>query len=638
MASSSSAARSVRVDRAGGSSDWTAPLVRLFLERSDRDANRVALRYKQFGIWHELTWRDHRRSVERLALGLLELGVGAGDRVAVMGRPTPQWLWADLASQSIGAVTLGLYLTASVDDVRHQVEDSGARVFVAETQEYVDKLYEAEAIAGRQLVDHIVVVDTQGMLGQRSERSHALAEIQDCGARRMEAASMSADSSDGGEWVRLVEQRTGDEPVRMFFTAGTTGRPKGLVLTSRNLLGAWGELFSSLQEPPGPRDRSVSYMPMAHVGETIFSLVLPVLFGSVPHFPEDEDAVNEALVEVSPTLLLAFPRVLELYASSALIDLETGSGLKRWGYRLATRLRRGGRGGIGSWISYQLVFRHLLNTFGFRQVRLAFTGGAPVSPEVARLWHEWGVPLREFYGLAECGGIATVQVGGRPRAGMAGTAAPGVEVRLTDDGEVLVRGPGVFPGYLGQAEQPAVLDGGGWLHTGDLGEQLDDGNFRILDRKQDIFTTASGEVVIPSQLEHALKYGQYVRDAMVVGAGRTTLGALLALDVENLSQWARREKIVYTSAGNLVANPKVTELLERSVDEANARLAEAGSEHRISSFRVLPHELESGDEITPTRTLKRQQLARKFAHLIDEMFADEPVPPARPRPAGDVRA
>ena len=634
MATASSDA-SLRGQAAGAGHDRDRALVQLFLERAEADADRVALRYKEFGIWHELTWRAYRTNVERLALGFLGLGLGVGDRVAVMGRPTPEWLFTDVATQSIGGVTLGLYLTTAAKDVRHQLQDSGARIFVAETQEHVDKLLDAEALAGVELVDHVVVMETQGMLGRRSSRLHSLSEIQERGDHRL--------NGDAGAWMRLVEQRRDTDPIRMFFTAGTANRPKGLELSSRNLITPWGDLFSSLGDPPGPRDRSVSYMPLAHVGETVFSVVLPILYGSVPHFAEDEDAVNEALVEVSPTLLLAFPRVLELYASKALIDLETGSGLKRRAYRLAVKLRRGARGGahggLGGWLAYQLLFRHLLNTFGFRKIRLAFTGGAPVSPEVLRLWHEWGVPLREFYGLTECSGIATAQLEKTLQPGTAGTAAPGVDVRVSGDGEILVRGTGVFSGYVTEAETASEVDGDGWLCTGDLGEASPDGDIRILGRKGDVFSTASGQVVVPSELEHALKYGPYVRDAMVVGEGRSQVCALLGIDVENVSQWARGEKIMYTSTANLASNPKVSELLQRSVDEANARLAEGGNPHRIAVFRVLPAELEGGDEITPTRTLKRPQLTRKYAALIDEMYGSQPHPSDNMgRSANDVPA
>lgn len=604
-------------------------LIQLFVERAAADPARVALRHKHFGIWQEVSWETYRQHVERLALGLRSLGVGAGDRVAVMGDPIPEWMYADLATQSVGGIAYGLYVTTPPDGVRYLLEDGGARVFVAEDQEYVDKLLDAEELAGKQLVQHILVADRQGMFAYRDERICTVADVMARGdeARRAEPEC----------WDRLVEQRTPHEPIRIFYTSGTTGRPKGALVSSSNLVNTWGSVLAGLARTPGRSDRSVSYMPFAHIGETIFSTVLPILFGSVPHLPEDEDGVGEAMVEVSPTLLLAFPRVWETYASQALVDIETGSALKRAAYALAMRARRGlleaawaGRrpsplhratGGL----AYHLVFRHLLNRFGFQKMRFVITGGAPVSPDVTRLWQMWGVRIMELYGMTECGGIATLQDDPTPRPGVAGRAIPAAEVRLADDGEILIRGDGVFHGYWNNPDATAeTLDADGWLHTGDLGEFLEDGSLKMIDRKKDVLITALGQVVPASEIEHALKFGPYIRDAMLVGDGRTYLGALLEIDFENVAEWARKEKLLYTSFTNLATNARVNELLQQAVDAANQRLAAAGRP-RVEAFRVLPKELdpELGDEITPTRKVKRRQLAEKFNDLVEDMYRTE---------------
>lgn len=608
----------------GGSS-----LISLFAERARVDPERVALRHKDYGIWQEVTWSTYRQNVEHLALGLRSLGVAAGDRVAVMGDPIPEWIYADLAAQSIGAIAYGLYVTTPPDGVRFLLEDGGARVFIAEDQEYVDKLLDAEDLAGGRLVDHILVADRQGMFAYRDERICAVADVMARGAQ--------ARLEDPGCWERLIEQRTAHEPIRIFYTSGTTGRPKGALVSSSNLIETWGSVLAGLDRPPGPSDRSVSYMPFAHIGETIFSIVVPILFGSVPHLPEDEDGVGEAMVEVSPTLLLAFPRVWETYASQALVDIETGSAIKRTAYSLAMRARRGVLEAawaarrpslvhrITGAVAYQLVFRHLLNRFGLQQVRFVITGGAPVSPDVIRLWQMWGVRIMELYGMTESGGIATLQDDPTPRPGVAGRAIPAAEVRLADDGEILIRGAGVFGGYWNNPDATAeTLDADGWLHTGDLGEFLDDGNLKMIDRKKDVLITALGQVVPASEIEHALKFGPYVRDAMLVGDGRAYLGALLEIDFENVAEWARKEKLVYTSFTNLATNPRVSELLQRAVDGANERLAAAGRP-QVQAFRVLPKELdpELGDEITPTRKVKRRQLADKFKELVEDMYRTE---------------
>jgi long-chain acyl-CoA synthetase len=593
------------VSGTGRGSEAGAPaLVRLFLDRADAAAGEVALRSKQRGLWREVTWGEYRDDVERVALGLQQLGVAAGHRIAVMGRPTAEWLYADLAVQSLGAMAVGLYLTTSTEELCRQLQRSRARVFLAGSLEQVDRLHEAEEHAGQILVDHVVLLTDRPTAGHEGGRLHGWGEVLARGDERRLA--------DPEAWRTVVERRTGDEPIRLFFTPGTTGPPNGVPLTSRNLIGPWQGLFSTLDKPPGPSDRTVARLPLAHPGETVFSVVLPIVFGSVPHFPEDEDTVEEAMVEVSPTLLFAIPRQLELGAARALIDLETGSGLKRRLYGAARAARRGSGPGarIGGWFAYQLLFRHLLNTFGLRRVRYALTGGAPVSPHLLRLWGQWGLPLVELYGTTECAGLAAVRDPGAPAA----VAVAGVDVRLDDGGEILVRGPGVFVGYA-DGEQAHPVDADGWLHTGDIGRHAP-GGIEVVDRQADLFAAGSGELVAPIELEQSLTDGPYLSEAMVFARG-DGLVALLGLDLANVAVWARRRGILFTSPAELIDEPQVHELVRQAIDEANERTGRQGTGHRITDFRLLPAELEAGADLTPLRGLRREQLATRYGGLFD---------------------
>ena len=520
---SGSAARRADATQSG---DAGMALVRLFLDRADRHGGELALRYKRLGIWREVTWAQVREHVEHLALGLTQLGVGQGDRVAIMGRPMAEWVYADLAAQSLGAVTVGLYVTTPHDEVARQLRVSGARVFVAETLEYVDGLLDAErTVGGAPLADHIVVISGRGLAGRTDPRVRSIVEV--------EAAGAALAAGGTATWRAMAEQCSADAPIRLFFTAGTTGDPKAVELSTANLVGPWRAYLSSLPEPPGPKDRSVSFLPLAHVGETAFSTVLPILYGSVPHFPEDEDTVGEALIEVSPTLLFAFPRLLDLYASNALVDLDTGATTKRRLYGLAER--------IGGPLAYHSVHRHLLNKFGFRKVRIALVGGSTVSSEVVELWRRWGLRLSRYYGLTEAGGLSAVAAPG----GEDLTPVPGVELRLDSSGEVLVRGAGVFDGYLTDVTDGVQLDADGWLHTGDVGTS-NAGGVQVLDRSAALLRTGDGATVIPSEIENALKFGSYIQDAMFVPLCPVRLGALIWLNLENGALLARGQNVLCT--------------------------------------------------------------------------------------------
>ena len=356
------------------------PLVQHFLARSEATPDAVAFRHKDRGIWKEVTWASYAATVEDYALGLLELGVQEGDRVCMMGRPTPEWLYLDFASQSVGATFFGIYVTTRPADVRYLLEDGRPRVFMAEDQEFVDRLLDAEE--GASLVEHIVVADMNGMFQYRDPRLLS--------AEALAARGEERRKSDTGRWRDLVAARSADEVSRISYTSGTTGRPKGAMLTSRNLVWAISALYHSLGNDPGSRDRTISYMPPASPAEITYSIAMPALFGTVPHIPEDPEEYTEAFVEVNP-MLLAFPRMWETFASRAQVDVETGRPLKRWAYtralawsrRYYSRIWRGERPSVVQavlrWVAYQTVFRHLLDKFGLRRLRFVITGGAPVS-------------------------------------------------------------------------------------------------------------------------------------------------------------------------------------------------------------------------------------------------------------------
>jgi long-chain acyl-CoA synthetase len=613
-------------DRADPEVFSARPLVHWFRERTERYPDAVAYRYQDLGIWKEVTWREYQRSVAEVALGLEEMGVGPGDRVAMMGEATPEWIVLDFATQSLGAIFYGIYVTTRPEDLRYLLEDGQPIVFMAEDQEYVDKLFDAEA--DEPLVRHVVVADMRGMFQYSEPRLRSFEALRQRGAELLAERPRS--------WHELVDQRDADEINRISYTSGTTGRPKGAMLSSRNLLWSCSALYRSLGFLPEPADRTVAYMPPASPAEVTYSIVLPALYGTVPHIPEDMATRAHAFVEIGPTLLLAFPRMWEIYASRAQVDIDTGRRLKRRAYELALRLARpaqeatwaeaspGAAATVGNWLAYHLVFRHLLDKFGLRRLRFVITGGAPVSPDILRLWNLWGVRVQEIYGMTEVGGLATVQMDGRPLPGVAGKPLYGMEIRLADDGEILLRSPGVFRGYWrNEGATRDVVDEDGWLHTGDIGELRPDGNLKVVDRRSDLLETADGRVVPASDIEHRLKRSPYIREAMLAGQGRLYLTALVEIDVDAVSEWARAHRILYTSFNSLITSPAIQQLIEETFAAVNEELETSGKPG-VRAFRILPKELdpEEGDEVTSTNKVRRRQLANKFADLIDSMYAD----------------
>lgn len=603
----------------------STPLIQMFERRVRGDGDAVAFRVKELGIWREVTWTEYADHVECIALGLESLGVGIGDRIAMMADPIPEWLYADMAAQSLGAIIYGLYVTTGSEEIDYLLRDADAKVFIVEDQEYVDRTLAIPELPPS--VAKLLVVDRKGMFAY----DHPLL----CGFEEIEALGRAIREKQPDRWKTLLQTRHADEVIGLFYTSGTTGRPKGAMLTSSNIVSAWHNLFLATDEFPNGGDRTVAHVPFAHVAERAFSVWMPILYGSVAHLPEDMDTVREAMIEVNPTMLMGFPRMWETYASQVMVEVGVADPLKRSSYALAMRARRSSLSRIwsggtvpvvsrfASWMAYWGMCRPILDKFGYKQLRFVLTGGASVSPDIVRLWQMWGVRMMEIYGMTECAGLITVQAERQPRPGVAGKPLPGVEVTLDEVGEILVRGATVYEGYWARPDD-SLVDDDGWLHTGDIGEMLPDGNLRIIDRKKDILIMSTGQVVPASETENILKYSIYIRDAMLIGDGRPYLTALIEMDYENVSEWARSSGITYVSFSNLAQNPAVVKLIAAEIENANATLLERGKQP-VKSTTVLPKELdpEEGDEVTATRKVKRRQLAQKFEDFVNDMYRTE---------------
>lgn len=594
----------------------------LFLERVAARPDAVALRYKDFGLYQEVTWRKYRADVEAFALGLISLGIEAGDRIAIMGDPCYEYFVADMAGLSVGAVTYGIYTTCSPTEVRHQLENAGAKLFIAENQEYVDKVLDLENLTTD--LKRIVVGDMRAMFLYRDDRILSFTGVQEMGREL-------ARTQPG-----LFEQRVAavkPEDIAVFvYTSGTTGAPKAAMLTHRDLMvGMVNTYLQGFPELEKGNQRVITHLPLAHLVERSMSLCLMLIADVTPHIGEEVDNLRETLVEVEPTFFHAVPRVWEKIASQIQVNIDRADPVKRASYRVAMAIARRhakyvwARKRVPFWLAAanglarQVVFRPMLMKVGLHKLRAALTAGAPIPPTVQAVWQVWGVNLRNLYGITEHT-LVLCQSDPFQEPGDAGVPLYPKEVVLGDDGEILVRGPGMFAGYFRNEEATKLAIQDGWFHTGDVAVKMPNGHFRIVDRKKDIMVTSGGKNISPSEIENLLKGSSYISEAVLFADARKFPSALIEIDFDTVADWARQHGIVYTGFTSLSQHPRVVELIGAEIEKSNEHLARV---EQVKKFRIIPKELdpEEGDT-TPTRKVKRKHIYTMFQDLVEDMYRD----------------
>jgi long-chain acyl-CoA synthetase len=597
----------------------TAPAV--LAERARQAPDGVAYRAKKLGLYREQTWRQYAALVGRAADGFAKLGLTRGERVAIIGDVCEEWVIGDLAAQALGAVTYGIYPTASGAETEYQLRDAGASVVIAEDQEYVDKVL---AVIDRlPNIRHIVVIDTRALFAYRHEKLTTFAAVLQSGTAEEEAALARLEG--------LASELSADDPAFIIYTSGTTGHPKGALCShGRHLAGTYNmvEHYPLLARP----QRTVVYLPLSHGLGRDIAITLPLISGLVPHFGEDPEELAATLFEVAPTVLFMVPRYLQKFASRVVVAIMESSALKRQAYAAAMVIgRRHARARwdarVRPWdaAAYALcraaVFRPVLGKLGLDELELVICAGAPLPKETAALWQIWGVNLCEAYGQTEeVGAIISGQPGPFPRPGDVGALAAGWELRIAETGEIQIRGDYVFEEYIGQPEMTQEVRGAdGWLRTGDIGEWKE-GRLRLVDRARDFIVTAGGKTLSPSYIENALRASPYVAEVTIFGHARKYVTALIEIDFETVSDWARGKNVAYSGFTSLARHARVEALLKGEVERANAQLARV---EQIKDFRILPKALdpeEEGEPITPTRKVKRQQLYERFRDLVESMY------------------
>jgi long-chain acyl-CoA synthetase len=595
----------------------TATLAGRLLEHARDRADEVAIREKHRGVWREWTWAGYAKRVADVAAGLRSLGVVPGSRVAVHAENRPEWVIADLAAQGLGACTVGVYPTSPAAEVEYLLGHSAAEVLIAEDEEQLDK-----ALAVRErlpLLRHIVVMDPRGLrlAGLPGVLTFAELEKRGTGADSVERYAESVGALDPGATAVLV------------YTSGTTGPPKGAMISHANLVAAGRSFVEVLGVERG--DEVLSYLPLCHVAERLITVIDGIWAGIVVNFGEGGPSFANDLRDVQPTVFLGVPRVWEKMLATVEIRMADASRLKRALYRACLRQgrriaprRMTGRATAGDRVVLALcgllVFRALRERLGMSRVRAPISGAAPIAPQVLEWLWAIGIPVREGYGQTENTAICTLNPVGDIRLGTVGVASSGVEVRIADDGEILTRSAGVFLGYLDNPEATAeTVDAEGWLHTGDVGELDADGFLRITDRKKDIIITAGGKNISPSEIENLLKVSPFVREAVVIGDRRKYLTALIGIELDTVGNWASRRGLAYTTYADLSAKPDVRALIDGVVQDANEQLAQV---ERIKRFTLIGKELDHEDgELTATQKVKRRAMEDRFSDEIEAMYS-----------------
>jgi len=599
-------------------------LPQYLLQQAQEHPRDVAIREKQKGIWQEWTWAQYLDEVRALALGLVAIGLEKGDKLAILSDNRPQVYWTMVAVQIAGGMPVPLYQDAISRELQYVIDHADATIVLAEDQEQVDKVLEIRGHVPK--VRRIIYDDPKGMRHYTDPVLVRFTEVQ--------AQGQQLEKKRPGLFHELVAAGQLDDVALISYTSGTTGAPKGAMLSHANLIAA---VEGMLQVESYRRtDETLAYLPPAWIGDTFWSLTAALIVGFRVNCPERPETVQENIREIAPHFLVAPPRIWENLVSLVQVKMEDASFVKRrlynlfmpYGYDVARR--RMEHQALSSWqrvmhaLGEFFVFGPLRDHLGFRLIRSAYTGGAALGPEVFLFFRALGINLKQVYGQTECG-VSCVQRDEQVALGTVGTPFPNVELQLALDGEVIVRGPCVFVGYYKNPEATASTIREGWLYSGDAAFFDHNGQLVVIDRAQDVTALANGTKFAPQFIENKLKFSPYIKEAVTIGQDRPYVAAMINIDMENVGKWAERRQVAYTTYTDLAQKPEVYELIAREVERVNRDLDEA---MQIKRYVLLHKELDADDEeITRTRKVRRGFVAQKYDTIIAALYADAPEVP-----------
>jgi long-chain acyl-CoA synthetase len=581
----------------------------------------VILRQKEFGIWQSISWTEFGAIAREVGMGLIALGFEPGECAAVLSNTNREWLYADMGILGAGGVSNGIYPTDAPAQVEYLCADSAVVHLFVEDDEQLDKALEVRARLP--LLRKIIVFDMEGL------RDFNDPQVMSFEALR--ALGREYDAAHPGVWEQRLLARKPEDLAVLIYTSGTTGKPKGAMLSHANIVFACN-LYCRIFEQR-PDDERICFLPLCHVAERVVGTYTALLSGTRLNFVENPETVPENVREIAPTVFGAVPRIWEKFYSGVLIRLREASRLQQLAYGLAIGIghrvakRREQRKPVpvplaaAFWLARVLVLNNIRKVIGAHRARLLITGAAPISPDLLRWYMALGLEMVEVWGQTESGGISTAIPAGGAKPGSIGLPLPDTEVKLSPEGELLVRSPSVFMGYLNQPDKTAETLRDGWLHTGDVGRVDEEGYFYITDRMKDIIITAGGKNVTPSEIENQLKFSPYVTDAVVIGDRRPFLTALIMIDHENVEQYAQERSIPFSNYASLCRRPEIQELIEAEVAKVNATFARV---EQVRKFRLIEQKLTAEDEeLTPTMKLKRKLVNEKYRDLIESMYTRE---------------
>ena len=584
---------------------------------------RVAMRYKDYGLWHDIVWNDYYRLAKQVGTALISMGLQKGDCVSIIGDNCPEWVLIDMGIQCSGGVSVGVYATNAWQQVEYVLDHSESKFFFVENEEQLDKwLNFRDKVPG---LKKVIVWDTEGLREFKDPMVMTYEELLETGALELDKHP--------DLFEERMEDVSSDDLSVLIYTSGTTGRPKGAMLTHENV--TWMATAVENHNPMQDADEVLSFLPLCHIFERLFSVFAQIKHAYVVNFVEKPDTVMDNMIEVSPTFGYAVPRIWEKYYSGILIRMAEATWFKRMVFGMALII---GKKRAGLMMDFQkvplyldilfklahfTVFRKLKERMGFDRIRVAYSGAAPISPEVLKFFLSIGMNLMEGYGQTEGTGVTCTSQVGKAKFGMVGTPLPGCDVKIADDGEILVKSPGVFKGYYRNPEATAETIVDGWLHSGDVGEIDEDGYLKITDRKKDIIVTAGGKNITPQYIENKLKASVYINDAVVIGDRRKFLSCLVMIDEDNVVKYAQDNKVQFSTYNDLTQHAAVHQLIQKEVDMVNETLARVET---IRKFTILPKKLyEEDGEVTPTMKVKRSYVNEAFKDLIEAMYKRKKV-------------
>jgi long-chain acyl-CoA synthetase len=597
---------------------------KLALRNAQRFPDKVAIREKDLGIWQSYRWSQYVEQARLIALGLAALGFARGDKTAIVGDNRPQLYWAMLATQALGGVPVPLYQDSIEKEMEYIIGHAEARFAVVEDQEQVDKLLLVRAQCPG--LEYIVYDDPRGMRQYREPCLLSLEELQERGRRFA--------LEHPGYFHREVAKGAAADVAIILYTSGTTGQPKGAMLSHRNLMVTAQNAIA--HERLTSAEEVLAYLPMAWAGDHMFSYAQSLLTGFTTNCPESAATVLADLREIGPTYFFAPPRIWESILTTVMIRVDDASWMKRrmvhafLGLARRVEARRLARQPLGAAdrllyaLGRILVYGPLRDNLGMGRIRIAYTAGEAISPELLGFYRSLGVNVKQVYGMTESSALISIQRDGDVKLDTVGTPLPEVEIRISEAGEVLYRSPGVFLGYHKNPAATAETLEAGWVHSGDAGVFDRDGHLKIIDRARDLGHLADGTIFPPKYLENKLKFSPFIREAVCVGNGRPFVAALINIDLGSVGNWAERRGIAYTSYTDLAQKPEVYELIRQEIARVNRSLLDEGqlAGAQIRRFLLLHKELDPDDqEITRTRKVRRGFIAQKYAALIDALYS-----------------